>query len=414
MDITPDTPAIEDKTGDERREALKSIIRDLHDGRSADDLTARFADLLSTADASEVAVVEQQLISEGMPVDEVMRLCDVHVRVFAEGLVRQRSVTTPPGHPVDTMRRENTAMRRALSTVRAAVARLDEDRSSRPGLGDLAAALDAMRPIHVHYTRKENQLFSFLDKHGLTGPSQVMWGLDDEIRAHLADAVAAVADTDADRALTSSTAFVQGAEDMIAKEEDVLLPMAMDTLTTREWIDMRAGESAIGYAYLDAVPAWPENPPRQAFFSLDRVVASGPEGRCDDVLPLDTGGLTAEQINLLLRTLKVDLNFVDENDEVRFYSEGERIFPRSPGVIGRKVQQCHPPSSVHKVQEILDAFRAGEKDVADFWIQLHGRFLHIRYLAMRDDQGTYRGTLEAVQDVTDIRALQGERRLVDW
>ena len=105
---------------------------------------------------------------------------------------------------------------------------------------------------------------------------------------------------------------------------------------------------------------------------------------------------------------------VDENDEVRFYSEGERIFPRSPGVIGRKVQNCHPPQSVHKVQEILDAFRAGTKDVADFWIEIQGRFLHIRYFAMRDANGAYRGTLETVQDVTGIRALEGQRRLVDW
>ncbi len=119
-------------------------------------------------------------------------------------------------------------------------------------------------------------------------------------------------------------------------------------------------------------------------------------------------------MDLLLGTLKIDLSFVDENDEVRYYNEGERIFPRSPGVIGRRVQNCHPPQSVDKVQEIIDAFRAGEKDLADFWIQLQGRFVHIRYFAMRDADGTYRGTLETVQDVTEIRALQGERRLVDW
>ncbi len=116
----------------------------------------------------------------------------------------------------------------------------------------------------------------------------------------------------------------------------------------------------------------------------------------------------------MLTALPVDISFVDENDEVRYYSEGERIFPRTPGVIGRKVQNCHPPASVHKVQEIVDVFRAGEKDVAEFWIEMAGKFLHIRYFALRDADGTYRGTVEMVQDATHVRALEGQRRLVDW
>ena len=111
---------------------------------------------------------------------------------------------------------------------------------------------------------------------------------------------------------------------------------------------------------------------------------------------------------------RVDVQFVDEHDQVRFCSEGERIFPRSPDVIGRKVQNCHPPASVHKVQQIIDAFRAGDKDTAELWIELGGRFLHIRYFAVRDAAGAYRGVVETAQDVTSIRALEGQRRLLDW
>ena len=205
----------------------------------------------------------------------------------------------------------------------------------------------------------------------------------------------------------------------------------MEHLDEQEWIEVRSGESEIGYAYLKGVAPWPVPSMGQtpAFFSLESL---GKTLRSDDsvlaatdtvgqslatgsaLVELDTGALTPEQVNLMLGVLKLDISFVDENDEVRFYSEGERIFPRSPGVIGRKVQNCHPPQSVHKVQEILDAFRAGTKDVADFWIEIQGRFLHIRYFAMRDANGAYRGTLETVQDVTGIRALEGQRRLVDW
>jgi len=134
-----------------------------------------------------------------------------------------------------------------------------------------------------------------------------------------------------------------------------------------------------------------------------------------DAVPLDTGQLSPEQINLMLTHLPVDVSFVDENDEVRYYSDvPDRLFTRTPGVIGRKVQNCHPPDSVHMVNAILDAFRAGNQDTAEFWIQMKGRFVHIRYFAVRDSEGVYRGCLEVSQDVTDIRALEGERRLLEW
>ena len=145
-----------------------------------------------------------------------------------------------------------------------------------------------------------------------------------------------------------------------------------------------------------------------------RGVAEAAAGGPDGLLALTTGGLTLEQLNMMLTALPIDFSFVDEHDRVRYYSEGERIFPRSPGVIGRKVQNCHPPQSVHKVQQIIDAFRSGEKSTADFWIELGGKFLHIRYFAVHDRAGAYRGVIETVQDVTGIRALQGQRRLVDW
>jgi PAS domain S-box-containing protein len=135
--------------------------------------------------------------------------------------------------------------------------------------------------------------------------------------------------------------------------------------------------------------------------------------QADGLIPLQTGALTAQQIALLLTYLPVDVTYVDENDEVRFFSATkERIFQRSPAIIGRKVQQCHPPASVHRVQRILDDLRAGRRDVAEFWIQMSGKFVHIRYFAVRDEQGKYRGVLEVSQDVTAIRALQGERRLL--
>jgi hypothetical protein len=160
------------------------------------------------------------------------------------------------------------------------------------------------------------------------------------------------------------------------------------------------------------VPQWPARVEGAA--GAAGAPAAGAAGGDGGLLALNTGGLSLEELNLVLGALPIDFQYVDEHDRVRFYSEGHRIFPRSPGVIGRKVQNCHPPQSVHKVQQIIDAFRAGEKDTAEFWIELQGKFLHIRYFAVRDEGGDYRGVVETVQDVTAIRALEGQRRLLDW
>jgi DUF438 domain-containing protein len=274
--------------------------------------------------------------------------------------------------------------------------------------------------------RKENQLFPFLEDHGVEGPSKVMWSIHDDIRALIKQARTTIAEDEAALAVSTCLALAKMADDMVTKEEQVLHPMAVDTLSDEEWAKIRAGEGDIGYAFIEGVPEWPSAAQTAAAAVAAGAglagageageAAAGPAGSAppDGLLSLSTGSLSLEELNLVLGVLPIDFQYVDEHDRVRFYSEGHRIFPRSPGVIGRKVQNCHPPQSVHKVQQILDAFRAGEKDTAEFWIEMQGKFLHIRYFAVRDAGGGYRGVVETVQDVTGIRALEGQRRLLDW
>jgi DUF438 domain-containing protein len=190
---------------------------------------------------------------------------------------------------------------------------------------------------------------------------------------------------------------------MVFKEEAILFPMCLDLFDDASWAEVRTAEAEIGYALVQPGTGWqPEaTTERPAAPSLAR-------------LALDTGLLSLEQLNLVLGHLPVEISFVDEHDEVRFYSGGEhRIFPRSPQVIGRKVQNCHPPKSQHVVARILEDFRAGSRDSAEFWITVAGRMVFIRYFAVRDAERRYRGTLEVTQDVTLIRELEGERRLLD-
>jgi DUF438 domain-containing protein len=272
-------------------------------------------------------------------------------------------------------------------------------------LARAARAVDELGGLENHYQRKENQLFPVLERHEITGPSQVMWGVHDQIRAGLKAVREALEKKDHAAFAEAAPAVARDIVEMVYKEEKILFPLSMQTLDDDEWAEIRRGEDELGYVLAQPGGTWPGG----------AGAATKPTTIGEDLLAVMTGELSLEQLNLILTHLPVDLSFVDETDTVKFYSEGpERIFPRSPAVIGRKVQNCHPPDSVHMVQEILDSFRSGQQSLAEFWIQLHGKFLHIRYLAIRDRAGSYRGCLEISQDVTGIRALEGERRLLEW
>jgi DUF438 domain-containing protein len=390
---------------------LHAIVKDLHAGKSVDEVKPRFEELIADVEATEIAAMEQKLIEGGVPEDEIKRLCDVHVQVFADALEGHEPVKAPAGHPLDTFQRENQALLQVTASLRKVAEAIGEPPAAAEWArlkGALAGSVERVAEVDRHYLRKENQLFPFLEEHGVEGPSKVMWAIHDDIRALIKQARATIERDEAALAVSTCLALAKMVDDMVSKEEKVLHPMAMDTLSAAEWAQIRAGEGDIGYAFVSDVPAWP------AAAAGDAAATAGRQDAGGGLLELKTGGLTLEELNLVLGALPIDFQYVDEHDRVRFYSEGHRIFPRSPGVIGRKVQNCHPPASVHKVQQIIDAFRAGEKDAAEFWIDMQGTFLHIRYFALRDEAGAYRGVVETVQDVTGIRALEGQRRLLDW
>ncbi|MFQ3548067.1 MAG: PAS domain-containing protein, partial [Termitinemataceae bacterium] len=278
-----------------------------------------------------------------------------------------------------------------------------------------ARALNDFRNILIHYTRKENQLFPYLEAVGFDAPSKVMWGKHDEIRALFREIEEALQQHDVSSAVRKARALAGKAEKMFFMEEHILFPTALRKLDERTWVAIRRGEAAIGYAWIQPGNVW--DPDIAAY--KEQASATTETIPQPDHMPgsihLGEGWLTAEQIDLMLKNLPIDVSFVDENDRVLYYSDtAERIFPRSPGVIGRNVANCHPPKSVHIVKRILEAFRNKEKQVAEFWIELGGKFIHIRYFPVYDAQGNYKGTLEVSQDVTSIRTLEGQRRLLDW
>ncbi len=440
----------------QRQAGLAAIIKRLHQGEAPEIVRKDFAKLIAGVSASEIAAMEQSLIDGGMPVEEVQRLCDVHVEVFQGELRKGSTSKNLPGHPVHSYLAENRAAKVRIAGL------LREARSLAWGVGSPEAArsaLDELSLILVHYARKENQLFPWLERSGFTGPSKVMWGKHDEIRAQLKatrealDAVIASKGGEGDRgkaeARRKAKAFRAESRDlagrmrrMIFMEERILIPNAVARLSEADWADIRRGEDAIGFAWIEPGAVWdPAFAGGKAVVgkggkpapSLSELIAKASPGQYDQAagaqdprdtamtalgkgaIPLQVGSLSAEVIDLILKRLPVDLSFVDAEDKVAWYSDSpDRLFPRSPGVIGRDVRNCHPPKSLAVVERILREFREGKKDEARFWIEMGGKFIVIEYFAVRDASGRYLGTLEASQDATGIRALSGQRRLLDW
>jgi DUF438 domain-containing protein len=353
-------------------------------------------------------------------VTEVLKLCDVHTEALQGAISQEGARQAPSGHPVDIFRQENRALEWELGRIAsrvADIAALPDDADATAALAEIRGHVNALMDVDKHYQRKEHLLFPFLEKRGISGPPTVMWGKHDEARAMLKDAIASLeaaagGATAGDAkslhvlALGPATDAVAG---MIDKEEQILFPMCLDTLTDAEWWDVARGSADIGFCLIDPEEHWrPEGLPEAAD-------ADGGTGATGSRVALPSGSMTVPELTAILNTIPFDLTFVDQDDTVRFFTQGpERIFARTRAILGRKVQYCHPPSSVHVVDRILDAFRAGEKDEASFWIQMRGRFLHIEYRALRDAAGAYLGCLEISQDLTAKRALTGERRLLSW
>jgi len=394
---------------------LKAIIRRLHEGAPPETVKEQLRTIVRETDYSEIVAMEQELMAEGMPAEEIMSMCDLHSQLAREVLVRLPARSVPPGHPVDTMRRENQALRQTVARMRqtmAAILALQDEAGLPPLLLEWRQEANELMDVEKHYQRKEHLFFSRLESHGITGPSKVMWGKDDEVRAMLKSLQQALGVRDASlaewklAAQTVGPSVAAAIEEMISKEEDILLPLCLDVFTEDDWGQIWADSPRYGWCLVA---------PQEGYRPPESVLREGLSLQGGQAVRLPTGSLTLEQLLAIFRTLPVDLTFVDADDRVAFFSEGpDRVFARSKAILGRKVQHCHPPRSVDVVDRILDDFRSGRHNVAEFWIRFQGRFVHIRYFAVRDEAGQYLGTLEVTQDVTRIRALEGERRLLEY
>ncbi|MEM3462828.1 MAG: DUF438 domain-containing protein [Candidatus Bathyarchaeia archaeon] len=402
----------------ERKRLLKELIRQLHAGASPQEVKERFKQALEGIGPLEIARIEQELIGEGISREEIQRLCDVHLEVFREQLQRQRAEAAP-GNPIGILREEHEILQNLSKRLSALVGEVQKAgdfghiKDKIEHLRELAAGLlDAEK----HYLREENVLFPLLERHGITEPPAIMWMEHNQLREKKKQLKGLIEDSERmgfedfkERLGELASSLNNLISSHILKENNILFPAALRVVTDREWIDARREFDEIGYCCFT-----PRHLIKETIETTEKTKTMGGP-MAEGVLEFETGSLSKEELEAILNTLPVDITFVDKDDMVKYFNKAEkRVFVRTRAVIGRKVQLCHPQKSIHVVNEILDAFKRGERDVAEFWIQKEGRLIHIRYFAVRGEGGKYLGTMEATQDITDLKKIEGERRLLDW
>lgn len=417
----------------ERYRIIVSIKEDYLDGKlSLEEGNRILKEKLGTCTPDEFAYAEQSL--KGVYKDEeILDKMDDLLNLFDGVLVRAEN-EYPENHPLWAYLEEINAVEKVALEADEL---LKQDKFIKnPWLG----VFDSLAEWRIHLSRKQNQLYPMLENHGFDRPTRIMWTFDDGVRDAISASYALLREDKYEEFLASVPETLAKLRDLNSKELEVLLPTSFKLLSDEEFVRMSKNDHEIGYAIINAPGLYVVPGINDSAASLNGNAAGqnsavsneflndlagllskyvGPVGGTavskDAVLDVATGKLTLEQINLLFRHLPVDLSYVDENELVKFYSDTpHRIFPRSANVIGREVKNCHPAKSVHVVEEIVEKFRSGEQNQAEFWINKPGLFIYVIYTAVRDENGKFRGVLEMMQDCTHIRELEGSRTLLTW
>ncbi len=399
-----------------KKEALKELIKKVHEGENVEELKRKFKENFGDVTSEEIVRVEEELIKEGFPRDEIVKLCEVHLAVFKESVERGKSEAgkISPFHPISILVKEHEIMEKNAQRMFNLLSNhtIDLFLQTHDAFGELGDLVSHFRESEKHYLREENALFPVIEKCGVTEPPKIMWMEHDLIR-HIKKEIFETFENlkrNPTSEMYNSLRELAGKlftslKSHFFKENSVLFPTALKLVSENEWQKVKRDFDEIGYCCFYPQPQLLKEEKKES--TLSEI--SG------EVVRLPSGSFTLKELVAVLNALPVDITFVDKNDEVKFFNETkERIFVRTRGVIGRKVQNCHPQKSIHVVEKILQEFKQGTRDVADFWIWVKARYIYIRYFAVRDEDGEYLGTLEVSQDITDIKKLEGEKRLLDW
>lgn len=379
---------------------------------------------IDAASAEDVAMAIDIVIGEGTALSLVDPAVSKLVNLLGSTLGRREFAPDDPFF--DSLVAENAKIRGALDALRPSLAALNRASGKEPeALRSIVEGIAGLAPTTIHYEKKENVLFPvFEKKHPHWRCVTLMWSMQDRVREELATIARLASEASAPDLAALNAAFGRlffAAFAIIFREERILFPLVSSLLSRAERFALYDESKALGFAFLcdDEVAVLDAEAEEEDFTQVlpampPKPGSAGASATSDGYIGLDAGRLLPSTLDALLKALTVDLTFIDAEDRVAWFSNGpHRIFPRSPSIIGRDVRNCHPAASVERVMDLIESFRSGRRDSEEFWIGHRGRFVHIRYVALRDADGAYLGTLESSQDISDLRALEGEKRLAD-
>ena len=413
---------------EERIALMKKLLMDMDKGNiTPDEIKERFKGILKDMHPVEIAIIENALINDGFPAEKIHNLCDVHIDIFRESIENDKPIAEK-GHPIYLFMSEHIALLKVFGKAKSLSKEIKEIgnfENAKSKIEALKTIVSEMRGVESHMLREENVLFPYLEKYEIIQPAKIMWTEHDSLRERLKELVSTLNNPEDDFAkfaehIDSLILYIVDLKsNHIYKENKILYPSAVTKLTDGEWNEIWEQMDEMGYTSFTPEEAkWhkeikatkiEENEVQQKLSELVDAVKRNVSG---GKITFDYEELTSGQLTAMMDILPVGITFIDDKDVVKYFNRAEdRVFPRTKAVIGRTVQNCHPPKSVHIVEKILSDFKSGRKNNADFWIDMNGKFVYIRYFAVRDKSGKYIGTLEVTQDVTGIRSLQGNRRI---
>jgi len=402
------------KSDRKKIEHLIAFSTGMMSGGDGKELIEKHKEALNGITPYDMLYLEEYQMQMGITVPEIKRDINKILNVLYVYLKEYEWERPQEGTFLYYLMLENRAFEFRLNTMKKIIkAYKGREIEELPSLkAELLPHLESFAQFEPHYVKKENILFPFLERYWKEyKPLRVMWSLHDDLRRMIKELIGLAKSEESEwmalnRAIGS---YYFGAFGMIQKEEIIVYPIAAGTIPKEDWTEMHKQSFEYPFPFIDRPnPLFDSpNPPAGESASEANRVAAEMSGPISNQL--------LERATMIFDTLPLDITYVDENDKVLYFNRAkDRFFPRSPAVIGRDVRNCHPPESLHIVEEIVNKFRNGERDNAEFWITLRGKFIHIRYFAVRDEKGEYKGVLEVSQDVTDIRELQGQKRLLDW
>ena len=435
-----------------RIEVLKDILLRLHNGASADSVQDEFNEHFTGVSAIEISLMEHELMNSdsGVTFEDVMKLCNVHANLF-KGAIKTVEVedSEHPGHPVQVFKQENLALRAAIIRVRRILdnyKNVENTPSQEVVIKGLGRQLALLGQFDIHYKRKEELMFPIMERYGHDAPPKVMWGVDDQIRDLFSDALHEahkLPNSDIEVVKEKFEKFVKEFEEMIFKEESILLMILLETFNQDDWLTIAKESDAYGYAIIRPQEEW--IPHREDFetqiTSVDSEVIEATEGELTKIIQtpegeftitykpkegkketfnrdipqkIGNGYLSLNQIDLILNHLPMEITFVNKEEVFQYYndhcSEEEMIFKRTPGQVGRNVELCHPPKYLEKVKTIMKNLRDRKKDKYEMWFksESRGKFVHITYAGVYDENGDFQGVLEYVQDIAPYREIDSD------